>query len=1039
MADSNRSTGPLRIALATRRLGNDNRGFPGVKRSAVYSALLALFMTTMPVVGARAAAAFAQPDPVGPHGVYTVLMAGEPVVTYDGGTAGLAATQPETGTRLDVRSGAVRKYQDHLRGRHETALVDAGAEPTAVLYDYTVAVNGFAATLSARQAAALSAQPGVLSVQRDRIRTVATDSSPDFLGLTDPRGPWATGYTGEDVVIGFIDTGIWPEHASFADTGSYGAAPANFIGTACEFGDAVAGALAYNGVDADFTCNGKVVAAAAFGAGLASGNPDGLAAGEFLSARDANGHGTHVAAIAAGNGDVTADIGGLSPATVTGIAPSARVAAYKACWSVGERHGQCAVSDIVAAVDQAVADGVDVLNLSVGSASGAVSADDLALLFAGAAGVMVTTAAGNLGPTTTVTAPGGAPWVTTVAAATQLREFGALATLGDGRVIEGISAGESIADLPLVDAGSIENPTCDPALGFAESIAGAVVLCPEARESLSAAETVAANGGAAVVLVSAGQLAFASPTGDVPAITVGASGGAALAAYAQAEKEAATISIGASAALTGTGTGSILAPFSSRGPSPLHDDLLKPDVVAPGVSILAATSPASLTGSAGDQFAVMNGTSMASAHVAGVFALLRQAHPAWTADMARSALITTTRRDVWMPDGSTAAGGLDMGAGYIQPGGAVNRRGSLFNPGLVFATATDDFLLLLCGLDGEPTCSEEAIAARDLNSPAIALAGLTGSATVTRTVTSVADKLRVFDARIDAPPGFAVEVTPRTISLSPGETASFEVTITKTRAPAAEWRHGTITWASDSYRIAMPVVVSALAAEATPAVTASGTAGRADISVSFGYSGDYNATATRLATPTVIQAAVTQDASHDIDAALRSGDGVTSHPLDLPAGTAHLRVAVEGAAPSTDLDLYVVGPDGNVLAAAASAGANEVIDIAAPREGAHRIVVHGWETGSAAADYRLSLWTVGEDGNDPLDIVGLPRSAERGSTGLVTVRWSSLEPNVTYLGVVSHTGDTGLLGRTVVTIGPDQSSRSQQPVQANRRPRRDVR
>ena len=239
----------------------------------------------------------------------------------------------------------------------------------------------------------MTKQPGVVLVQPDVMRYKTTDSSPKFLGLTDRGGAWARGYTGEGVIVGIIDSGIWPEHPSFADDGSY--PPLSIGSIPCEFGN-----TAHNPNDAPFTCNNKLLGARQMletYRALIGAEPD-----EYDSARDDDGHGTHTASTAAGNAGVRADLYGIPRGRISGMAPRARIIAYKGLGNLGGFG-----SDLAAAIDQAVADGVDVINYSIGGGPSLLGADDFAFLFAADAGVFAATSAGNDGPgDATVGGPG---------------------------------------------------------------------------------------------------------------------------------------------------------------------------------------------------------------------------------------------------------------------------------------------------------------------------------------------------------------------------------------------------------------------------------------------------------------------------------------------------------------------------------------------------------------------------------------------------------------------------------------------------------
>lgn len=988
-----------------------------MRRSATFVAVLAMLCAaSFPAFAADGPPPTTPPDKIA--GAYLVLLDGEPVVAYTGGVPGLDATAVTVAGDLDPSSAAVSAYAAHLRSRHDDALRRAGIGPDAKVYDYTHALDGFAAVLTPAEAASLAAQPGVNGVLRDEMRTTASDSTPDFLGLTDPRGPWATGYTGEGVVVGVIDTGIWPEHASFADEPVAGSTPPEFDGTACDFGDAVPGATAHNAADAAFTCNHKIVAAEAFSAGFTSSPDRAIAATDYLSARDASGHGTQTAAIAAGNRGVATglDTTGL-PIMVSGVAPGAHVAAYKSCWTADGGDVGCATSDLVAAIDRAVADGVDVIAYAVTSQGTAIGVDDIALMYAASAGILVAAPAGNGGPGEGSTAsPGTTPWVTSVAAASEDRALRARLALGDGTTIEATGVGAATSTLPLIDAAELGNAACDPDGTFAESVAGSIVLC--AGSELAPPDitrAVADQGGAAVVLV-AGLGDTRSTTGSaaLPLISIDAAGAARLAGYLEESGDSAVAMLGDG--VRAQVTGSVVAPFSARGPNPLTPDILKPDVTAPGVAILAAAPPGA---QARDGFAVHSGTSAAAAHVAGVYALMRQAHPTWSAAAAASALVTTASREVWTDDDLTPAGALAAGAGLIRPGGAITRRGTLFNPGLVYERSLADHLGLLCGLGGggiadSVACASRPVAARDLNMPSVAVADVVGTTTVVRTVTSVADKARTFEAQVDAPPGFFVEVEPARITLAPGETARFALTLTPTRAPSGEWRQGSLTWNSEDYRVVTPIVARAAAIAAPAELTESGTTGAAVFDVTFGYSGEYEATARGLVAPEVTRGAVDADPTGNVAAAIASGVGAVVSDLDVTEDTVFVRIVLAGD--DGDLDLYVLDEEGGLVASSAASGSLEQVDLELPVAGDYSVVVHGSDVGGDEAAFTLSRWVVGAAGPTPISVVQSPSLAAQNGEGVISVAWTDAPSAEELIGAVVHADERGMVAVTAITV-----------------------
>jgi hypothetical protein len=372
-----------------------------------------------------------------------------------------------------------------------------------------------------------------------------------------------------------------------------------------------------------------------------------------------------------------------------------------------------------------------------------------------------------------------------------------------------------------------------------------------------------------------------------------------------------------------------------------------------------------------------------------------------------------------------------MGAGYLWPGPQVYQRGSAFNPGLVYDAGAPYYTAFACGagLGGlwKPgTCEDLAESgyptdASSLNQPAIAVADLARTETVTRTVTSVSDKTRAFTAEIRQPPGYTVEVSPQTIALDPGESAEFTVTITRDRDDVGVWRYGTLTWSTDGYRVTSPIAVRGADFSATASVSGAGASGSATLGVGFGYEGAYQAVPSTLAAP-VTTAGSVSDAAGDVNASLASGDGVTLHTIDVTDAAELVKVALGGA--QRDLDLYVFGPDGAFVAGSGSSGSSEAVEFAPATSGAYTVAVHGFATGGETVEYEVTSWVVDEapapdEAATEAPRLGVSRAPEAASVDApaeVEVSWVDLAADTTYLGVVTHLGPDGVLGRTVVTV-----------------------
>ncbi|MFQ5613012.1 MAG: S8 family serine peptidase [Anaerolineae bacterium] len=986
--------------------------------------------------------------------VYIVLMRQEPVIAYEGNVAGLQATKPSGGQKVNPNSTQVQMYNKYLEGMHDAALKSVGADRSNMLYSYTFALNGFAAKLTDSQVAALTAQPDVLMVLRDQMRFAQTDNTPDFLELTAKDGPWAQGFTGEGVVVGIIDTGIWPEHPSFADDGTYPPPPVTLVDSpgnpSCNFGN-----TAHNPLDVPFTCNNKLIGARQFL--TAYKTFIGLTPREYDSARDDNGHGTHTASTSAGNSGVEASIFGINRGTISGIAPRAHVIAYK---GLGEQGGFS--SDLAAAIDQAVADGVDVINYSIGSSATSLGADDIAFLFAADAGVFVATSAGNSGPgPATIGSPAWVPWLTSVGASTHDRmHISEIELDGPGEPPEdlwGASVTDGIDDFNLVDAEGIADSVGDtsgqclnpfPPGTFQPNDA---VLCNRYNFGVARIQRVmnVRDGGGGAVIFHNSPMVSVLPTDNhvLPTVHVHFDVGEPLKYYLIAHPGQVKVSFTRSEAVLADADHhghdvdrndddddderriipNSMASFSSRGPNGGAMDIIKPDVTAPGVNILAGNTPTPDLGAPGQLFQSIMGTSMSSPHVAGVFALIKQAHPEWTPAMAKSALMTTARQNVTKEDGATPADPFDIGAGHIRPGGKW-KKGSLVEPGLVYDAGLFEYAAFTCGADlglfTPGSCAFlESIGiptdASDLNLSSIGVAQLVGGQTVIRTVTSVAEKYQNFKVSVDAPAGFDVTVTPDKLKLDPGETASYVVTISNNgSAVIGDWAFGSLTWKSGKYEVYSPMAVRAFEIGAPTEVSGAGTSGSLSFDTKFGYNGAYSAGTHGLAPADMQPDTVVDDPANDINIALATGVGVTFHFFNVPAGSQYARFSLfdDYTGGNDDLDLYVFGPSGFV-GGSGSPTSTEQVDVPQPEPGTYIIVVHGWQTDRPDSDYTLFNWAFDPDlGNMT---VTAPTAATLGATETITVDWAGLAAGTKYMGAVSHNSASGLLGLTLVRIDTD--------------------
>ncbi|SDS91397.1 S8 family serine peptidase [Jiangella sp. DSM 45060] len=974
-----------------------------------------------------AAAAPDRPPAPAPRGLaagsYVVVLTGAPAATYEGGVRGLAATAPGDGERLRAGDRAVREYREHLDERQREVADGVGAEPR---YRYTVAVNGFAAELSAEQAAELTADPRVLAVVPDVPRAADTVASPEFLGLTGDDGVWSqvggAAEAGRGVVVGVIDTGIWPESASFAGP-ELADGPTGEPGVAYRTSDTGTAVLKANGdtftgeceTGENWTadlCNGKLVSARYYDDGfVANVPPEHRDPNEHLSTRDGDGHGSHTASTAAGNHGVPMSVNGREFGDGSGMAPGASVAAYKVCWQDDDENtGGCYPSDSVAAIDQAILDGVDVINYSISGATDTlIDPVELAFLSAASANVFVSASAGNSGPGESTVAHN-SPWVTTVAASTHQIYEGSV-ELGDGRRFRGsmISDTGLPEQTPLVDARDIaaagvepdEAALCGPSSLDAAAAAGAVVICDRGvHDRVAKSAEVQRAGGVAVVL---GNLDPAETLNAdfhvLPTTHVGAEDAAAIREYAAGDGATAALLPGDLTDLPPTPK-PVLAGFSSRGPALANGgDLLKPDISAPGVDVLAAVAP---WPHAGNDFDFVSGTSMAAPHVAGLAALIRAEQPGWSAATVRSAMMTTAH-DLVVASGEPDRDRFHAGAGHVDPA-------RFLEPGLVYESGTADWLAFLEGT-GEDTgvAGVEPIDPSDLNQPSIAVGALAGRQTVTRTVTAVTPGL--YRASVSVP-GFTARVTPSELYFGrPGQSKTFEVTLTRTRAALDEYAHGTLTWSGAGTTVRSPIVARPVAVAAPAEVAATAADGSATYSVTTSTTGDVDLTLRGLVPGTVTDGSLTPGEAPD-----PAGNASSQvMEFEVPEGTSLARFDLVAASSSADYDLYLYGPDGAELPVNGATGAaSERVDLTAPEPGTYTALVHLFSSPDGGpVDFSLRSFAVGADATGTATVAPDPLPARPGDPAEVTVAWSGLEPGVPYLGLVGYAATSST---TVIAI-----------------------
>ena len=993
---------------------------------------------------------------------YIVQLAAEPAASYTGNVAGYAATQPVAGARFNARSAAVRSYKGYLDSQQNSVASLVRGAP--IVARYATVYNGFAARLTDAEVATLRASPLVVDVQVDEARKMDTISTSAFLGLSAPGGVWSKSVgglavKGEDIIIGIVDSGVWPESLSYADrvdangqpvfgsgTLAYSAPPAGWTG-GCAAGEGFTPAL---------HCNNKLIGAQFFKAGFNANQPV-THWTDFNSPRDSvggptghGGHGSHTASTAGGNSGATATLSGINMGPASGIAPRARIAAYKVCWTFPNpaatdgsgSQSTCYNSDNVSAIDKAVADGVHVINYSIsGSQTSVNDPVEQAFMRAARAGVFVAASAGNSGPGQAVAHV--SPWLTTVAASTHDRALKADVSLGNGVSYSGASVnitplasklmiraedaglGGGSADLCYSSAAPAGQVLLDPT-----KVAGKVVVCTRggnARVDKSAA--VLNAGGAGMVLVD-NEGGLVAEAHAVPTAHVSAVDGVAIKAYAATAGSTAAIS----AFYIGTAPAPLMAGFSSRGPNAGDANMLKPDLTAPGVNVIAAVTPAlseaqrdavaNGTLVPGPAWASYQGTSMSSPHVAGLAALLRQAHPTWSPAAIKSALMTTATTTLDDGRAGQASGLLPwaQGAGHVVPNKAID-------PGLVYDAGPIDFIRYQCKVN-KPAVSPASDCTThgtldetyNYNLPSITVGAVTGSTTVTRKVTNVGAATATYNPSFTAPAGFTMVVSPANMTLAPGAIGTFTVKLTANGAVENVWGFGSLTWDDGAHVVRIPVSARTGKAITAPALlTGTTVSGTRLITVKTGFAGRMTANKGGMKNVTMgSQAALVPGAltSAGLKAAcIAGGDlpNVKVYPVSIPAGTIVARFALRDADVSTagdDNDMGLLTPGGTWVYSG-NDGSNESVQLASPVAGDYKVCVVAYG-GAATMTHKLSSWVVTvADASSTLNVL-LPSQVYAAGTATVGVAWSGLATGQRYMGGFQLKDAGGVVQATTV-------------------------
>ncbi len=649
-----------------------------------------------------------------------------------------------------------------------------------ITHRYDLVLGGVALIAPIEQLDLLRSLPGVIGLYSDQLEQIETYRTPSFIGATTA---WNQGggksQAGEGVVFGVIDSGVWPENPSFADPDPLGKPyapppPAPGGTRSCDFGGPVPG-------DAPFSCNNKLIGSYRFMTAYEAFS--GLKDYEFTSGRDDDGHGTHTSTTTAGNAGVTASAFGNTFGTISGIAPRAHIVNYKVCGELG-----CYSTDSAAAVQQAIRDGVSVINFSISGGTNPYS-DVVALAFLDAynAGILVSASAGNSGPGAN-TVNHAAPWVATVAASTSDRSFlSTIAVNGGALSISGVSSGTGVGTpAPIVI--NTADPLCQLS-ATPGSFAGQIVVCQRgvnARTAKSA--NVAAGGAVGMILYNASPSSLDADFHTIPTVHIQDTEWATLQSFL-ASNPAATATF--SAGVLGAFQGDVIAGFSSRGGSGQTLGISKPDVTAPGVNILAGYTAVEY-GTEVPSFAFLSGTSMSSPHNAGAAVLLKWLHPDWTPGQIKSALMTTAKTTrLVKEDGVTPFTPFDAGSGRINLAKA-------WNPGLTFDASGAEYV----------TLQKELYKA---NYPSLYVPNMPGLITVSRTATEVSGYNSFYSSRIlyqaGQPRDFRV-TAPSEFFVPANGSYSFEITVDARNVPVGEVRHATVIFSEiNGCQVRFPITI----------------------------------------------------------------------------------------------------------------------------------------------------------------------------------------------------------------------------------------
>ncbi|KAH0470169.1 hypothetical protein IEQ34_001727 [Dendrobium chrysotoxum] len=705
----------------------------------------------------------------------------------------------------DVKQEQSKQWYESLLAPLTTVVSKAGGEGGVeiprLLHSYSDVLSGFSARLTENELDDMSKMDWYVNAIPDPVYKLHTTHSPEFLGLIQPAGGGLLNASkqGEGIIIGLLDTGITADHPSFSDHG-LPPPPPKWKGR-CNYGKPL--------------CNNKLIGARSF----ITGEPD-----KALPV-DQEGHGTHTASTAAGAAVSNASAFGNAAGTAVGMAARAHIAAYKVC-----SDDLCFGSDILAGMEAAIEDGVDVLSISLGGGSPLYFYEDpmaISTFTAMSKGIFISASAGNDGPGKE-TVVNDAPWVLTVAASTMDRRIVADVMLGNGKVLKGESLNQTKDFpaknmLPLVFPGGNGDEitaACDEGSLAGFDVRGKVVVCQRGINGrVMKGSVVKEAGGAAMILINTeigGYTTFAEPH-VLPASHVSHEDGLKILEYINSTRTP-TASIAFGGTELKTPFSPSIADFSSRGPSKVSPGILKPDITGPGVSVLAAW-PELEPATQNPSFNIISGTSMSCPHLSGIAALIKAAHPNWSPAAVKSAMLTTA--DVVDHGGNPIsnekrkpADHYALGAGHVNPEKALN-------PGLVYNLKKEDYISYFCGLGysesmisvivkQEVNCSKVgSIKEAELNYPSFSAELRVGETLILRRVlTNVGEECQNYRADIDEPEGVMVTVKPNNLTFHKvNDQKEFSI-ILKRSKKRLKMAKGYLKWVSENHLVRSPILIS---------------------------------------------------------------------------------------------------------------------------------------------------------------------------------------------------------------------------------------